>query len=114
MNLFDRVGSISSLRELRNLVREPRHLSARVVLVNDVALCCAHELGLGIHHRLDRSVAIAALERVFDLAHGTAHLRSARLVDDGASSNLARRLLGGSCVGHDLNCPSAVTVRCLS
>jgi len=60
-----------------------------------------------------RRVAVAALEGVFDLTHGAAHLRAARLVDDGASSNLARRLLGGTCVGHDLNCPSAVTVRLL-
>src|SRR4051794_23638882 len=85
MTLFGRVGLIRSLRELCNLMREPRHLSARVVLVNDVALRRAHELGLSVHHRLDRRVAITALERVFDLAHGATHLRAARLVDDGAS-----------------------------
>src|ERR1700726_1842446 len=37
-----------------------------------------------------------------------------RLFDDGAAGNLARRLFGGSSIGHVLKCPSTVTDRDLS
>src|ERR1700759_3851548 len=90
-------------------MREPRDLSARIILVNDIALRCLHQLGLRARHCLDRGVAVAALDRLFDDANRAAHLGPARLVDDGAAGNLARRLLGGSRIGHVLKCPSAVT-----
>jgi len=87
-------------------MRKTRHFAARIVLVNDVALRSSHQFGLRVRHRFQRSVAIAALDRFLDVAHRATHLRSARLVDQGAASNLARRLLGGSRVGHGLKYPS--------
>src|SRR5205823_9246564 len=90
---------------------KPRDLSARIVLVNDVALCRLHQFRLGAGHRPQRGIAIAALDRLFDGADRAAHLGAARLIDNRAASNLARRLLGGSCVGHALKYPSAVTDR---
>src|SRR5215467_11079877 len=81
---------------------EPRYLPARIVLVNDVALRRSHQLGFGARHRLQRSLAVAALDRFLDGADGAAHLGAARLVDIGAPGNLARRFLGGSRIGHRL------------
>jgi len=92
-------------------MREPRNFSARVVLVNDVALRGLHQFGLRMCHRLQRCIAIATLDCFFDGSDGAAHLRPARLVDHRAAGNLAGRLLGGSGVGHVLNYPSAVTER---
>ena len=92
-------------------MREPRNLPARIVLVNDVALRCLHQFGLRLRHRLQRRVAVAALDRFFDGADRAAQLGPARLVDDGAAGNLAGRLLGGSRIGHLLKYPSAVTDR---
>jgi hypothetical protein len=97
------------LAELRNRARQARHLPARVVLVNDVALRRTHQLGLGAGHRLQRRVAVAALDRFLDVADGAAHLGAARLVDHGAAGDLAGRLLGGSRVGHRLKNPLAET-----
>src|SRR5579883_1465685 len=48
--------------ELGDLMCEAGDLAARGVLVNDVALCSAHQFGLGARHCLDRGIAIAALE----------------------------------------------------
>src|ERR1700704_830497 len=88
-------------------MREPRDLSARIVLVNDVALGCLHEFRLGARHCLQRCIAVAALDRLFDGADRAAHLGATRLVDNGAAGNLARRLLGGRSIGHVLKYPSA-------
>src|ERR1700730_14602128 len=104
---FDQVERSSTLtfellRKLCDLMAEPRHLPARIVPVNDVALRCAHQLGLGVRHRLERRVTVAALDRLLDGANGAAHLGAARLVDHGAAGNLAGRLLGGSGIGHRL------------
>ena len=90
---------------------QPRNLPARIVLVNDVALRRLHQLGLSLRHRLQCRIAVTALDRFFDAADGAAHLGAARLVDDGAAGNLARRLFGGSGIGHVLKYPSAVTAR---
>ena len=98
-------------RELRDLMREPRNLSACIVLVNDLALRRPHEFWLGARHRLQGCITIATLDRLFDGSHRTAHLGAAGFVDDGAAGNLARRLLGGSRIGHFLNRPSTVTDR---
>ena len=98
-------------RELGDLVDEPRNFSARAVLVNDVALRCLHQFRLGLRHRLQRRGAVAALDRLFDGADRATHLGAARLVDDGAAGNLARRLFGGSGIGHLVSNPSAVTPR---
>jgi hypothetical protein len=81
-------------RKLRDLMHQTRHFAARIVLVNDVALRGAHQLGLGARHRPQRCIAIAALDRFLDSADRAAHLRPARLIDQGAAGNLARRLLG--------------------
>ena len=102
---------IDLLRELCNLTPESRNLSACIVLVNDLALRGPHELRFSARHRLQRRVTIAALDRLLDGSHRTAHRRAARLVDDGAAGNLARRLFGGSGIGHVLNYPSTVTDR---
>ena len=91
-------------------MREPRDLSARIVLVDDVALRGLHEFRFRTRHRLQRRIAVAALDRLFDNANRAAHLGTAGLVDNGAAGNLARRLLGGSRIGHVLKYPSAVTV----
>jgi len=104
-------GSISLFRELGDLMRQPRNLPARIVLVNDVALRCLHEFGFRMRHRLQCRVAVAALDRFFDVSNRATHLGAARLIDNGAASNLAGRLLGGSGIGHVLKCPSTVTDR---
>src|SRR5258707_8662539 len=98
--------SISSFRQLGDLMREPRDLWARIVLVNNVALRCLHEFRFGAHYCLQRCIAVSALDRLFDNADRAAHLGAARLVDNGAAGNLARRLLGGSRIGHVLKYPS--------
>ena len=97
------------LGELRDRARQARHLPARIVLVNDVALRRTHQLGLGAGHGLQRRGAVAALDRFLDIADGAAHLGAARLVDHGAAGDLARRFLGGSRVGHRLKNPLAET-----
>jgi len=103
--------SLSSLRELGYRVRQARHLPARIVPVNDVALRGLHQFRFRILHRLERRLAIAALDRLLDGANRATHLSAARLVDDGAAGNLAGRLFGGSGIGHVLNYPSAVIAR---
>ena len=93
--LIDRIYSIEwLLRELRDLMRETRYFAARIVLVNDVALRGSHQFRLCARHRFQCSIAIAALDCFFDIAHRAAHLRATRFVDQGAASNLARRLAG--------------------
>src|ERR1700716_3417138 len=92
-------------------MREPRDLSARIVLVNNVALRCLHQLRFRARHRLQRCGAVAALDRLFDDTNRAAHLGAARLVDDGATGNLARPLFGGSRIGYFLKYPWAVTDR---
>ena len=74
-------------------MRETRDFPARIVLVNDVALRCLHQLRFGAYHRLQCRVAIAALDRFLDGADRAAQLGPSRLVDDGAAGNLAGRLL---------------------
>src|ERR1019366_5824765 len=101
--LLTKYFSASLFRELCDLMREPRDLPARIVLVNDIALGCLHQLRLGARHRFQRGIAVAALDRLFDDADRAAHLGAARLVDDGAAGNLACRLLGGSRIGHVSN-----------
>src|ERR1700730_15200973 len=92
-------------------MREPRDLSARIVLVNDVALRCLHQFRLRERLWLQCRAAVPALDPLFETADTAAHLGAARLVDNGAAGNLARRLLGGSSIGHVLKYPSAVTGR---
>ena len=91
------------LGELRDLMGQTRYLPARIVLVNDVALGGLHQLGLGALHGVQRCGAVALCDGVFNDANRSAHLGAARLVDDGAAGNLARRLLGRSGVGHVLS-----------
>src|SRR5690349_23903179 len=96
------------LGELGDRMREAGYFAARIVLVNDVALRRSHQLGLGARHRLGGGIAVAALDRFLDGANSAAHLGAARLVDHGATGNLARRLFGGSGIGHRLKNPLAV------
>src|SRR6202030_3147375 len=98
-------------RELGDLMREARDFAARIVLMNDVALRRLHQFRFRAGHRLERRGTVAACDGFLDEADGTAHLGAARLVDDGAAGNLARRLLGGGRIGHVLKYPSAVTDR---
>jgi hypothetical protein len=92
-------------------MHKSRNLSARRVLVNDVALRRFHQLGLGTRHCLERCVAVTALDRFFDRSDRTTHLGAARFIDNGAAGNLAGRLLGGTGIGHLLKYPSAVSGR---
>ena len=101
----ERALSIGLCAELRDLMHQAGNLAACRVPVNDIALSGAHQLGLRAHHRLHRCIAVAALDRVFDAAHGATHLGAAGLVDRGTTGNLARRFLGGSGVGHRLKYP---------
>jgi hypothetical protein len=101
----------SSLGERGDLVRQGRHLPARIVLVNDVALRCLHQLRFRALHRFQRRIAVAALDCFLDGADRATHLGAARLVDDGAAGNLAGGFLGRSGIGHVLNYPSAVVAR---
>ena len=91
-------------------MREPRDLSAGIVLMDDVALGGLHEFRFRARHRLQRRIAVAALDRLFDNADSAAHLGATRLVDNGAAGNLARRLLGRGGVGHAFKYPSTVTI----
>jgi CubicO group peptidase (beta-lactamase class C family) len=86
-----------------NAMREARYFPAGIVLVDDVALGGLHEFRFRARHRLQRRVAVAALDRLFDNADCAAHLGATRLVDNGAAGNLARRLLGRGGVGHASN-----------
>ena len=79
--------------------------------MNDVPLGGLHQFRFRVLHRLERRLAIAALDRFLDGADCATHLRAARLVDDGAAGNLAGRLFGGRGIGHVLNYPSAVIAR---
>src|SRR5258706_16186220 len=109
---FSRISfSVSSFRQFGDLMREPRDLSARIVLVDNITLRCLHEFRFGARHCLQRRIAVAALDRLFDNADCAAHLGTARLVDNGAAGNLARRLLGGGSIGHVYNYPSTVIDR---
>src|SRR3979490_2210650 len=60
-----------------------------------------------MRHRLQRCIAVAALDGFLDGANRATPLGAARLVDDGAAGNLTGRLFGGSGIGHVLNYPSA-------
>ena len=79
--------------------------------MNDVALGCLHQFRFRVRHRLQRCIAVAALDGFFDGTNRATHLGAARLVDDGAAGNLAGRLFGGRGIGHVLNYPSAVIAR---
>ena len=74
--------------------------------MNDIALRCLDEFRFGARHCLQRRIAVAALDRLFDRADHAAHLGAARLVDNGAAGNLAGRLFGGGSIGHVLKYPS--------
>src|ERR1700733_6217007 len=102
---------VGLLRQLCNLMHKSQNLSARRVLMNDIALSGFHQLRFGAYHCLERCVTVTALDRFFDRSDRAAHLGAAGFIDDGAAGNLARRLLGGSRIGHVLKCPSAVTDR---
>jgi len=97
------------LGELGDLVGQARNLPARIVLVNDIALRSLHQLRLGLLHGSKRCVAVAGLDCCLDGTDRAAQLGPARLVDLGAASNLAGRLLGGSRIGHLLKYPSTGT-----
>src|SRR5690349_21060024 len=82
------------LRDLGNLRGETRHLAARRLLVNDALLAGAHELRLRCLKCSECCVAIAAGNRLFDLADIATHHRTTMLIDLGATLDHARLLLG--------------------
>ncbi len=60
--------SISSLRELGDRVRQARHLPARIVLVNDVALRGLHQFRFRVLHRLERRLAMMVRRAILRVA----------------------------------------------
>src|SRR5579883_928875 len=86
--------------ELGDLVRQARHLAARVALVNDAVLGGAHQLRLGCLESGQSLLLVAARDRILDATHVAAHARAAPLVHFGAARDLAGRLLGGLGIGH--------------
>lgn len=82
------------LCELRDLVRQARDFPARAVLVNDVLLRRAHQIGLRGLQRLQRGFAVALGDGLLDRAHGVAHAGAARFIDGRATGDLAGRLAG--------------------
>src|SRR6185295_9871968 len=77
--------STGSLRQSGDLVRQPRNLSACIVLVDDAALRSLHQFRFCNRHRLQRGLAVAVPDRFLDGADRAAHLGAARFVDDGAA-----------------------------
>jgi hypothetical protein len=77
------------LLQFRNLVREPRHFSARRIAMDDALLCRANQSRLGFCHGCGRSAAIASGNRLLDLTDRRAHARTPRLIDDGSACGLA-------------------------
>ena len=57
-------------------------------LIDDIALGGLHQFRFRVRHRLQRRIAVAALDGFFDRADRATHLGAARLVDDGAAGIL--------------------------
>src|SRR5262249_17808499 len=82
------------LAEFGNAMGETRNFSAGIALVNDAALPCAHDSGLSRLECRERRIAIAALDRLFDLAHRIPQERTATFVHFGAARDHARGFAG--------------------
>src|SRR5215472_412131 len=82
------------LAERGEAMAEARDFAAGGILVNDAVLRGPHDDGLGLAQRRRRLGAIAARERILDLADIVAQPRAPRFVDRGPARNLARCLLG--------------------
>ena len=88
------------LFEFRDLVREPRHFSARRIAMHDALLRRADQSRLGFCHRGGRSAAIASGNRLLDLTDRGAHARTPRFIDDGSACGLTGGFLCGFRIGH--------------
>jgi len=88
--------------ELGDAMGKPRDLTAGRIAVHDTLLRRTNDDGFGIRHGRERARSIAGGDCLFDLAHGAAQARASRSVDHRAACDLARGLLCGFCVGHDL------------
>ena len=88
------------LFEFRNLVREPRHFSARRIAMHDALLRRANQSRFGFRHRRSCLSAIASGNRLLDLTERGAHARTPRFIDDGSPRGLAGGFLCGFGIGH--------------
>src|SRR5262245_4247912 len=82
------------LAEFGNAMGEARNFPAGIALVNDAALRCAHDNGLSRLECQERRIAIAALDRLFDLSHRIPQERTATFVHFGAARDHARGFAG--------------------
>lgn len=88
------------LFEFRNLVREPRHFSARRIAMHDALLRRANQSRFGFRHRRSCLAAITSGNRLLDLTERGAHARTPRFIDDGSARGLAGGFLCGFRIGH--------------
>ena len=77
------------LFQFRNLVREPRHFSARRIAMHDALLRRANQSRLGFCHGCGCSATIAGGNRLLDLTDCRAHARTPRFINDGSARGLA-------------------------
>ena len=98
--------SISPLRvklfllEFRNLMREPRHFSARRIAMHDALLCRADQSRFGFRHGRSCEAAIAGGNCLLDFADRGAHARAPRFIDHRSARGLAGGFLGRFRIGH--------------
>jgi hypothetical protein len=97
------------LFEFRNLVREPRHFSARRIAMHDALLRRANQSRFGFRHRRSCLAAIASSNRLLDLTQRGAHARTPRFIDNGSARALAGGFLCGFRVGHTCGTQEMVT-----
>jgi hypothetical protein len=77
------------LLQFRDLVREPRHFSARRIVMHDALLRRANQSRLGFCHSCGRLAAIASGNRLLDFSDRRTHARTPRFVNDGSARGLA-------------------------
>src|ERR1700692_4176070 len=71
--------------------------------MDDAGARGTHESRLGFSHGGGGRSPVAGGDRLFDLAHRTAHAGAPRLVDHGAAGDLAGGLLGGLGISHGVS-----------
>jgi hypothetical protein len=80
--------------ELRNAMRQPGDFAAGGIAMNDALLPSPDHGRFGFDHGGQGGGAIAARNRLLDLAQCGADPRPSRLIDGGAARDLASGLLG--------------------
>ena len=88
------------LFEFCNLVREPRHFSARRIAMHDALLRRANQSRLGFCQGRGCLAAIAGGNRLLDFTDRGAHARAPGFINDGSARGLARGFLCGFRIGH--------------